>query len=328
MRRREALLALLTTCIIGVHGHALAQAPDKPHRIGFLSGYSAAGAADIRGILVDSLRELGYREGKNIVFIDRYANGELQRLPALARELVQARVDVIATQTTPAAVAAKAADSRMPVVNITSGDAIGSGLVANLARPGGNVTGLSFLGVELAVKQMELLREIAPAIRRVGLLANPGIPPERNFFREMERAAPAMNLHVTFIEAKTSMDYAAAFTAIGRERVDGLVVAPSISNHDAWRNVVELAAKHRLPAIYPFREFAVAGGLVAYGFNRREFYSRAGSYVDKILKGAKPADLPLEQPSRFELIINLTRAQELGLTVPQDLLLRAQDVFR
>lgn len=305
-----------------------AQPAGKLHRIGFLSGYSAVGAAPIRAILVEALAGLGYREGRDIVLVERYADGKLERLPPLARDLLREGVDVITTQTTPAALAAKGADSRVPIVNITSGDAVGSGLVPNLARPGGNVTGLSFLGVELAVKQMELLRELAPSVSHIGLLANPGIRPEQNFFREMERAAASQGVRVSFIEASTSRDYDAAFMTIAQKRIDGLVVAPSVANHDEWQKVVVLSAKFRLPTIYPYRDFVDAGGLLSYGFNRREFYGRAAVYVDKILKGANAGDLPIEQPSRFELIVNVPTVRNLGLNVPGDMLLRANSVIQ
>ena len=323
------------TFISGVTGTLLAaplvshaqQQGGTVYRIGFISGFSAAGAAPVRSILVDALRNLGYREGQNATFHERYADGKFDRLAALAAELVQLRVNVITTQTTPAALAAKRATSTIPIVNVTSGDAVGSGLVASLAHPGSNVTGLSFLGTELAVKQMELVKEVVPAAALLGLLANRGIRPEVNFFGRMERAAGNLGVRVMFVEARTSGDYPAAFAAITQAQVDALVVAPSILNHDEWHQVVHLAARSRLPVVYPYREFPDVGGLMSYGFNRREFFGRAAQYVDKILKGAAPADLPIEQPTRFELIINLKTAKALGLTIPPSLLQRADQVI-
>jgi putative ABC transport system substrate-binding protein len=323
------LIGLVVVLTVGLTLAPLAaQTPSRAFRVGFLSGYSAAGARPVRSILADALRDLGYREGANLLFVERYADGRLERLPVLARELVQVQVDVITTQTTPAALAAKQATRTIPIVNVTSGDAVGSGLVASLARPGGNVTGLSFLGTELAVKQMELLKQVAPNSKHVALLGNPGIRPELGFFREMERAGPGLDIRVRFVEATTSGDYEAALATITQHHVDGLVVAPSIANHDDWREIVILAARRRLPTIYPFREFTEVGGLVSYGFNRREFWGRAAVYVDKILNGARPADLPVEQPTKFELVINMKTAKALGLTIPQSLVVRADEIIQ
>jgi putative ABC transport system substrate-binding protein len=299
----------------------------KVHRMGFLSGFSARGAASVRAFVVEALRDLGYRDGENMLLTERYADGKLERLPALARELIAERVSVVMTQTTPAALAAKAATSTVAIVIVTGGDAVGSGLVATLAKPGSNVTGLSFLGTELAVKQMEILKELAPSITRVGLLANPGIPPEITFFREMERAAPRLGAKVHFVRAGTSADYAVAFASIGQSGVEGLVVAPSVMNHEEWESVVRMAVARRIPTVYPFREFVEAGGLTSYGFNRREFFGLAARYVDKILKGAKPAELPVEQPTKFELAVNLKTAKALHIVIPPELMVRAEKVI-
>jgi putative ABC transport system substrate-binding protein len=324
MFRARALVALLALTATS----AAAQADDRVRRIGFLSGYSAAGAESIRRIFVDSLRELGYRDGKNVVFVDRYADGRMEKLPMLAQELVGAGVEVIATQTTPAGLAAKRAQPAVAVVTISSGDALASGLVRSLAHPGGNVTGLSFLGTELAVKQLELLRQIAPTVRHVGFLANPDIQPERGFFGEMQRASAGLDLRVSFIKAATSRDYDAAFAAVMQSRVDGLLIAASVVNHDEWPRIVRFAGEQRLPAVYPFREFADAGGLLSYGFSRRQFYGRAASYVDRILRGAKAGDLPLEQPATFELVINLKAAERLGLAPPPPMSPLITDIVR
>jgi putative ABC transport system substrate-binding protein len=306
---------------------AEAQQAGKVYRMAFLSNATAAGAATVHTILMEALGNLGYRKGQNLVVYERYADGNIERLPVLANELVQLQVDVIATQTTPAALAAKRATSTIPIVSVTGGDAVGSGLVASLARPGGNVTGLSFLGTELAVKQMEILKQIAPAAVRLALIANPGVPPEVNFFREMERAGPGLGVHVRFVAVQTSADYQAAFAAITQDHVDGLVVAASILTHDRWRDIVDLAARNRRPAIYAFRRFTDAGGLVSYGFDPSDFFGRAALYIDKILRGAKPGDLPVEQPTKFELVINLKTAKALGLTIPPAVLARADEII-
>jgi ABC-type uncharacterized transport system substrate-binding protein len=224
--------------------------------------------------------------------------------------------------------AAKRATGAIPIVTVTGGDAVGAGLVASLAHPGGNVTGLSFLGTELAVKQMEILTQIVRAASRLALIANPGVPPEVNFFREMEQAAPGLGVHVSFVAVRTSEDYRAAFATLTRDRVDGLVVAASLQTHDHWEQIIDLAARHRLAAIYAYRRFAEAGGLLSYGINPRDFFGRAATYVDKILMGAKPADLPIEQPTKFELVINLKTAKALGLAIPQSVLIRAEEVIQ
>jgi len=304
-----------------------AQESAKVYRIGLLS-LSSAKAVGPRVALLGPLAELGYREGRNFTLEERYADGDMARLSTLANELVRLRVDVIVAVTTPAALAAKRATSTIPIVIPTSGDAVGSGLVESLAHPGGNVTGGQFLGTELAVKQMELLKQLAPGAKRLGLLAHPGVPPEVNFFREMERAAPALGVTVRFVEAKTAADQAAAFAGLAKDRIDGLVVAASTFNHDPWRRIVELAARDRIPAIYLWREFADAGGLMAYGPSRAALYRHTATYVDRILKGARPADLPMVQPQKFDLVINLPVARALGLSVPESLLLRADDVIR
>jgi putative ABC transport system substrate-binding protein len=248
-----------------------AQESAKVYRIGLLS-LSSAKAVGPRVALLVPLAELGYREGRNFTLEERYADGDMARLSTLASELVRLRVDVIVAVTTPAALAAKRVTSTIPIVIPTSGDAVGSGLVESLAHPGGNVTGGQFLGTELAVKQMELLKQLAPGAKRLGLLAHPGVPPEVNFFREMERAAPALGVTVRFVEAKTAADQAAAFAGLAKDRIDGLVVAASTFNHDPWRRIVELAARDWIPAIYLWREFADAGGLMAYGPSRAALY--------------------------------------------------------
>jgi putative ABC transport system substrate-binding protein len=316
-------LGLLTMSVA-----APAQPGARVPRIGFLAGGSASTVATTRDAVVGALGDLGYRDGESMVLEERYADGRLDRLPALAGELVRRRVDVILTQTTAAVQAAKRATPTIPIVVVTSGDLVGAGVVQSLARPGGNVTGLSFLGTELAVKQLELLREIAPGATRVGFLTSRAFPPEALFFREMEQAAPRLGLSVRSVETTTTPDYPAAFAEMVRQGVDGLVVAPGNLNFASWRRIVDLAARHGLPAIYPGREFVDAGGLVSYFIDRSEFYRRAALFVDKILRGIRPADLPIEQPTTFELVINLRTARSLGLTVPPSLLARTDRVVQ
>jgi putative ABC transport system substrate-binding protein len=304
-----------------------AQPGGRVHRLGLLAGGSADATAFVRSALVAGLDELGYHEGRAVILIERYADGKFERLPELAAELVQLKVDIILTSTTPATLAAKRATSTIPIVVVTSGDLLGAGIVSSLARPGGNVTGLSFLGTELAVKQMDLLSQVAPGIRRLVFLGNRAIQPERLFFAAMERAAPGLNVSVRFVDANGPADYEAAFAVIVRERVDGIIVAPNVIYLGNRKAIVELAARARVPAVYQSREFAESGGLISYGINRPAFFRHAAVYVDKILKGAPPADLPIEQPTRFELVINLKTAKALGIVIPQPLLLRADQVI-
>ncbi len=326
VRPRHLIGCLLALLVLPLAAEA--QGTGTVHRVGLLAGSSAAATAFVRAAVVAGLDELGYREGQNLILVERYADGKFERLPELAAELVRLKVDVLLTSTTPATLAAKQATSSIPIVVVTSGDLVGAGIVTSLARPGGNVTGLSFLGTELAVKQLDLLKQVAPAIRSVALLANRSVQPELLFFREMERAAPGLGVSVKFLDAKGASDYEAAFATMARERVDGLVVAPNLTNLDNRRTIVDRAAKARVPAVYQSHEFAQAGGLISYGINRPEFFRRAAGFVDRILKGARPADLPVEQPTRFELVVNLLTAKDLGLTIPQSVLARADEVIQ
>ena len=319
----EAAVALL---LVAAPLSVAAQPSGKVHRVGLLAGGSAAATAFVRTAIVGGLDELGYREGQTVILVERYADGKFERLQELAAELVRLKVDVILTSTTPATLAAKGATPTIPIVVVTSGDLVGAGVVTSLARPGGNVTGLSFLGTELAVKQMELLKELAPAIRKLAFLGNSAIQPEVLFFKAMERAAPELGVSVKFADAKGPSDYEAAFARMARERVEGLVVAPNLTYLENRQTIVDLAAKARLPAVYQSREFSESGGLISYGINRPAFFRRAAIYVDKILKGAKPTDLPIEQPAQFELMINMKTAKALGFSIPSSLRLRADQV--
>jgi putative ABC transport system substrate-binding protein len=323
---RAAALALAVG-LLATSAATEAQQPGGSHRLGLLAGGSVAATAFVRAAVLAGLADLGYREGQNVALVERYADGRFERLPELAAELVGLKVDVLLTSTTPATLAAKRATSAIPIVVVTGGDLVGAGVVRSLARPEGNVTGLSFLGTELSVKQMELLKQIAPAAQRLALLANGSIQPEVLFFREMALAAPGLGVSVRFVDAKGLSDYEAAFAAMSRERVEGLVVAPNLINLEHRKTIVSLAAKARLPAVYQSREFADSGGLVSYGINRSDFFRRAAVHVAKILKGARPADLPIEQPTRFELVVNLRAARALGLVIPAPVLARVDTVI-
>jgi putative ABC transport system substrate-binding protein len=273
------------------------------------------------------LRELGYVEGQNVVIEYRSADGRQERFPELAMELVRLKVDLIVTTGTPAALAAKNAAGTIPVVIAGVGDPVGSGIVGSLARPGGNVTGLSAFNVEIYAKRVELLRELVPRLAGIaGLfnMSNPVLPLQWN---EVERAARALGIQPQLLDVRKPEDLGRAFDAATRQRADALVVALDALTQANRRLIVDLAAKHRLPAIYGSAEFVHAGGLITYSANRPHLYYRSATYVDKILKGAKAGDLPMEQPTKFELVVNLKTAETLGLTVPQSLLHRADQVI-
>jgi ABC-type uncharacterized transport system substrate-binding protein len=272
----------------------------------------------------------GYVEGHNLVIEYRSAEGNPERLPALAAELVALKVDVIVSGTVVAVLPAKQATRTIPIVFTAVADPITSGLVTSLARPGGNVTGLSVLAPELIGKRLELLTQAVPAVSRVSVLWEPsglGERTDKDLLKRAEVAGQALGVRLQFVEARGPADFDRAFSDMTRARAGALTVLPSGMFFNERRRVVDLAAKKRLPAVYPWKEGADAGGLMAYGPSIADLYRRAATYVDKILKGAKPADLPIEQPTKFELVINLRTAKALGLQIPQSLLLRADQVL-
>jgi ABC-type uncharacterized transport system substrate-binding protein len=276
------------------------------------------------------LRDLGYVDGRSVVIEYRDAEGKYDRLPALAAELVALKVDVIVAADTPAALAAKQATRTLPIVFIGAGDPVTIGLVTSLARPGGNVTGLSLLAPELVGKRLELLKQAVPGVGRVAALWQPGFVGERtekDMLKEVEVAARALRVQLQYVEARGPADFDRAFSDITRARADALTVLGSAMFANERRRVVDLAAKNRLPGVYGFREYVDAGGLMAYGPNVADLFQRAAIYADKILKGAKPGDLPVEQPTKFELVINRKTAKALGLTIPPSVLGRADQVI-
>jgi putative ABC transport system substrate-binding protein len=307
---------------------AEAQQAAKIFRIGYLATNPTP---HFQEAFRQGLRDLGYVEGRNLVIEDRDAEGKPERLPALAAELVALKVDVIvAPASTLAALAAKQATRALPVVFIGTADPVTSGLVTSLARPGGNVTGLSNLAPELVGKWLELLKRAVPGVSRVAALWQPGALGERTekgTLTRAEVAARGLGVRLQFVEARGPEDFDRAFSDMTGARAGALTVLTSSMFFGERRRLVDLAAKHRLPAVYQWREFVDAGGLMSYGPNRPDWYRRAATYVDKILKGAKPADLPVEQPTKFELVINLKTAKALGLTIPQSLLQRADQVI-
>ncbi len=315
--------ALAATLALGLLAAPLAapaqQAPGKTARIGVLGRVSLPFDAFREG-----LRELGYVEGQNIAIEYRFADGKDERLPGLAAELVRLKVDVIVAVSPPATEAAKQATSTIPIVFPVSGDPVAEGFVASLARPGGNLTGLATIGPELLGKQLELLKAVAPKVSRVAMLQNPS----QQVQRQAEDAARALGVQLQVLKARTPSEIEAAFAAMRSQRAGGVLVMRDSVFFAQRTQIVALAAKSRLPAVYGFREQAEAGGLMAYGASTPQLFRRAATYVDKILKGAKPADLPVEQPTKFELVITLKTAKELGLTIPPSLLGQADQVIQ
>jgi len=308
----------------------MARPAGKPYRIGFLGVTSAStpGAARRVEAFRAGLRALGYVEGADVVVEFRWADGEAERLAALARELVLLPVDVFVTQGSSATRAAKDATSTIPIVMMAVGDAIGAGLVASLARPGGNVTGSTFLGPQIYTKQLELLREAVPRVTRVAVLMNPDNPGNRTVLRELEGAARSMKVTMTPIDARGRDDLGGAFRAMAAQRVDGVVVSADALLTANSATIADLALMHHLPTTSAWWEFAESGGLLVYGANIYDLYGRSPRFVDRIFKGAKPADLPVEQPTKFDFVINLKTAKMLGLTLPPSLLLRADEVIQ
>ncbi len=276
----------------------------------------------------DTLRELGYVEGENLALEYRWADGKYERLPALAAELAQSKVDVVLSAwSTPAALAAKRATATVPIVFVGVGDAVGVELVASLARPGGNVTGSTFLSEETVGKLLQLLKEVVPRAARVATVFNPSNPVYVPMLKDVEAMGRQLNLQVVRLGIQGPGDVEAVFDSARRERLDGLVVMRDFVLITHRERIVELAAKHRLPVMYGMREFVSAGGLMSFEPSLAELYHRAAGLVHKILKGAKPAELPVEQSSRFDLVINLKTAKALGLTIPPSVLLRADQVL-
>ena len=323
---RLCLLGALV--LLGLVALAATQQPAKVPRIGFLWSSGRTATPKNEEAFRQGLRGLGYVEGQNIALENRWAEGRFDRLPALAGELVRVRVDLIVTAGTPAARAAKETTTTIPIVAVAVGDPVGTGLVASLARPGANLTGLSDITVDLSAKRLELLKEVVPTASRVAVLWNPAHPTNPLQLRETQVAAQALGMRLQSLEVRGSDELERTFAAMRRERPGALVVLsdPFMLLHRG--RLADLAAKNRLPAMYPWREHAEAGGLMAYGPNLPDLFRRAATYVDKILKGAKPADLPVEQPTRFELVINLKTAKALGLTFPPSVLIRAEHVIQ
>jgi putative ABC transport system substrate-binding protein len=326
--RRRFLLTSLAGAVAAPPASE-AQEPAKVGRIGWLAVHLAPNR-HLSEAFSQGLRDLGYVEGRNVVIEYRDAEGKFERFPALAAELVALKVDVIVAPTTPAALAAKQVTRTIPVVFAYVADPVASGLVTSLARPGGNVTGLSALFPELVGKSLEQLTQAVPGVSRVAVLWQPGGQSERtdkDMLKGATGAARALGVRLQVVEARGPVDFDRAFSDITRARAGALAVLTSPMFVTERRRLVDLAARNRLPAVYGLREFVDAGGLMSYGSNTADVYRRAATYVDKILKGAKPADMPVEQPTKFDLVINLKTAKALGLTIPPSLLARADQVI-
>jgi putative ABC transport system substrate-binding protein len=320
-------LSFLGALLFALSVSAQAQQP-KIARIGFLSATPASAIPDRTEAFRQGLRELGYLEGKNIYIEYRWAEGKIDRLSQLAAELVQLNVNVIVAAGPQATRSAKDATSTIPIVMGFHNDPVGSGLVASLARPGGNVTGLSTLAPEISGKQLELLKEIVPKLSRVAVLGNSTDPGNSQVLKETERAAVALGVQNLYLDVRSPEDIEVAFRMASKARADAVLALASFLLTSQRKQLVGLAMKTRLPSIYDRQEFVEDGGLMSYSVSSTDLFRRTATYVDKILKGAKPADLPVEQPTKFELVINLKTAKQLGLTIPQSVLFRADKVIK
>jgi putative ABC transport system substrate-binding protein len=325
MTPRAFALALLA--VLAMPAFALAQGASRLAKIGWLSAGTAEVDASLLAGLRQGLKGLGHVEGKTFVFEARYAAGRPEKLPEAAAELVRAKVDVVVASGDQAALAARKATTTIPIV-VQVADAIGIGLVSNLARPGENVTGVNDLHADLVPKRLEILKELSPRISRAAFLSNPGNPTCVRQSQEIRAAAPSFGLTMQSMDASGADAIEHAFNAMSKERVGGVIVCGDrmLSTHRA--RIYELAAKARIPTMYANRRFVDSGGLMSYGTNLAEVYQRIALYVDKILKGARPGDLPLEQPTKFEIAINLNAAKAIGLAVPRSLLLRAEHIVQ
>ena len=307
---------------------AEAQQAGKVPRIGFLDPTSSA----VSKARIESFRQglvkLGYKEGKNIAIDYRFADGESERLNEHAAELIRLNVDIIVTRAIPGAVAAQHATIKTPIVFVGVADAVAAGLVASLAKPGGNITGLTSLAPELSGKRLEVLRETFPKLARVAVLRNPSNAGDAITWKETEEAAQALGLQLHSLEVRSLKDFENVFESATKADGQALLTLPDPLLQSHRKEIVDFAAKSRLPGIYPDPEYVEAGGLMSYAANPVEFYARAASYVDRILKGAKPGDLPVEQPTKFDLVINLNAAKQIGLLIPQKVLARADRVIR
>ncbi len=327
MRKKIFGIGLATLILVSAH-LAEAQQPGKVPRIGFLGNSTADLEANLVGPFREGLRDLGYVEGRNILIEYRWAEGKYERFPTLIAELIALKVELIVTAGTPASLAVKKATTSIPLVMAAVGDPVGTGLVTSLARPGGNITGLTSIAAELEGKRLELLREIVPKLSRVAVLWNPASQFQVVAVKETQVAAEELRMKLQLVGVQAAEEFDNAFSAIVTERAGALIVlADRLFLHNRDR-IVAFTAKRRLPTVYAYVELVEAGGLMSYGPSYAYMHRQAATYVDKILKGTKPADLPVEAPIKFELVINLKAAKQIGLTIPPWVLMRADKVIR
>jgi len=324
----KSLFWLLTTVLLTTAPLAEAQQPKTVPRVARLYSGSPSATTDRTGAFQEGLRELAYMEGKNIVVEYRYADGKLGRLPALAAELVRLKVNIIVTSGSAATGAAKEATTTIPIVMTNDADPVAEGFVASLARPGGNITGLSTLAPEISGKQLEILKEVVPRLSRVAVLGNSTEPSYAPILKELELAAGALKVMLQYLDVQNPKDIETAFRDARKGRAEAVLVLPSPVLTSHRTQVVDLVVKNRLPAIYPDNRWVDTGGLMTYSASITDLDRRAATFVDKILKGRKPADLPVEQPIKFEFIINLNAAKQIGLTIPPNVLVRADKVIK
>jgi putative ABC transport system substrate-binding protein len=325
MRRRDffqIVTALAATWPLATR----AQSPNKITRIGFLGSATAVGSSQSVRALREGLKALGYVEGKNIIIEFRWADGKYERLPELVADLIRLNVDVLVTHGTPGTQVAKRATTNIPIVMAISGDAVATGIVTNLGRPDANVTGSTFFLPELNAKRLELLKEVLPHVTHVGALSNPANPVSTPIVSAMTAAATPLKLEVEVFKVRGPSEFVGAFEAVAKSRVNAVVVTEDGEFAATFKTIAALAAGKKLPSIGS-KEYAEAGGLVGYGVNILSLYRRAAYFIDRILKGSKPADLPIEQPTRFDFVINLKTAKTLGLTVPPSLLARVDGLI-
>jgi putative ABC transport system substrate-binding protein len=326
--RRKFLGLALGTLLLALCFPAQAQQPAKVPRIGFQLDSPASAVTARTEAFRQGLRELGYIEGKNIIIEWRSADGKPERRGEIAAELVRLKVDVIISAGPTVTRALKEATSTIPIVMAQDPDPVGSGFVASLAKPGGNITGLATLSTENSGKQLELLKEIVPRLSRIAIIGNSTNPGDAQALRETVLAAGSFEIYLRYLDVLDPKDIETVFQAVAKGRADALLVLGNPILNSQRQKVTDLAAKHRLPATYARPEYIESGGLMYYGTSYNDLLRRAATYVDKILKGAKPADLPVEQPKKFELIINLKAAKQIGLTIPPSVLARADKVIR
>ena len=329
--RKSGIALLLATLVLGLLGMPLAAHAQQAGRtvtIGYLGNSSPALESHLVEAFREGLRQLGYVEGRNLILKFEWAEGQQERHPALARALVRLTPDVILTAGTPGTLAAKQATQSIPIVTAIAGDAVATGLVASLARPGGNVTGLSTLAPELDGKRLDLLKEAVPKLSRVAVLRNPANPFTTVAWKAMQPAAKALGVKLQPVEASSPNDLDRALARIKAAPPDGLVLIVDRFLASYRASIVQFVVKNRLPGMFPYPEFAQEGGLMAYGPDYADLFRRTATFVDKILKGAKPGELPIEQPTKFELVVNLKTAKALGLTIPQSVLIRADEVIQ